>query len=241
MKKISLLLPILLLVVVSTFISYAQTQIPKDEIVNTVPELDQMHEIIFPIWHEAYPDKDYKKLRSYLDEVLRVSDIIIKAKLPGILREKQAKWDIGIQQFKGSVEAYKNACNGTDDADLLLKAEKLHSDYEMLVRIVKPLMKEVGSFHESLYIVYHDYLPNNKIDMVLKISDELISKAELILKGKMPKKIEAKKELFIEKVNILINECKNVKAVAEKKDSKAIGEAIEKMHTAYSNIEELFG
>lgn len=238
MKNTFLFLTITLLIYFGN-ISFAQN-VSKEEITSNVPELEKMHEVIYPIWHEAYPEKDYAKLRSLLPEVLELSEKLYNAKLPGILREKQAKWDEGISQYKKTVEAYKAACEGKDDADLLLKAEKLHADYEMLVRVIRPLMKEVDLFHQSLYIVYHDYLPNKKYDMINKISDELITKAQDILKGKMSKKIEAKKEQFTEKVNILIDKCKNLKVISQKEDSKAIVEAVEDMHTAYQNIEELF-
>lgn len=214
--------------------------VSKEEISSNVPALEKMHEVIFPIWHEAYPEKDYAKLRGFLPEVLELANGVYNAKLPGILREKQEKWDMGILEFKKSVDAFKAACEGKDDADLLLKAEKLHADYEMLVRIIRPLMKEVDLFHQSLYVLYHDYLPNKKYDMILKISDELIEKSEAILKGKLSKKVEAKKEVFYEKVNLLIAGCKNLKAVAAKGDPKATDEAVEAMHTAYENIEELF-
>lgn len=227
------------IIIVSSF-TFAQQEVSKDELTSSVPELEKYHEVIYPIWHEAYPDKDYAKLRSYLNEVLTGANEIYSAKLPGILRDKQAKWDAGIVVFRASVDSFKLACEGTDNELLLLMAEKLHANYEMLVRIIRPLMKEVDAFHQSLYVLYHNYLPKKKYDKILRISDELITKAEAILTAKLSKKVESKKEQFLKNVAILVDAAKNLKTTAMGNDTKLIDEAVEKLHTAYVNIEEMF-
>ena len=38
---------------------YAGDEKKKSEIIN-IPELQQMHKSIYPMWHKGYPDKDYE-------------------------------------------------------------------------------------------------------------------------------------------------------------------------------------
>ena len=69
-----------------------------EETESRVEELSEFHEIIYPIWHTAYPEKDYAALREYVPEVNRLAKNLFDAKLPGILRDKQTKWDDGMEQ-----------------------------------------------------------------------------------------------------------------------------------------------
>ena len=75
--------------VVSAMIKlYAQQEIQTMETESKVPELGQFHEIIYPIWHTAYPAKDCAAPRSYTPEVNRLSEKIFSAKVPNKLISK---------------------------------------------------------------------------------------------------------------------------------------------------------
>ena len=216
--------------------SFGQTQ----DTVWRVPELDEFHEVMYPIWHTAYPAKDYDALKKMVDEVNVKAKAVYSAKLPGIQREKQLKWNEGIIQFQASVEDYnKNAATG-NNAGLLKAAENLHSKYEALVRIIRPILKEMDDFHKTLYVVYHDYLPKKKYNKLSKVTDDLIKKAKAITKAKLPARLEAKDEVFhlaaleleISTLELKINVMKNNKT--------SIDAAVEKMHTMYQNLEAIF-
>ena len=71
-----------------------------------VPELSAFHEIIYPIWHTAYPSKDVKALRGFVPQINELASKIYAAKLPGILREKEAVWKEGVAQLKKAVDDY---------------------------------------------------------------------------------------------------------------------------------------
>ena len=88
--------------------------------------------------------------------------------------------------------------------------------------------------------MYHKYLPNKEYDKIKELSEELITKAEAIKNAKLSKKYTAKAEEFKKSADEL------GKAVAElyeesKKDAKeATDKAVEKVHTAYQRLIELF-
>ena len=62
----------------------------------SVPALDAMHEVIMPMWHEAWPNKDYKALAALVPDIEKHVAAISKAELPGILRDKKAAWEAGV-------------------------------------------------------------------------------------------------------------------------------------------------
>lgn len=211
-------------------------EIDKHEIDSSVPELDNFHEVIYPIWHTAFPEKNYDMLRGFLAEVNDLASKIYSAKLPGILRDKQAKWDAGIKTFKAAVDAYNTAVNGTDNQALLDAAEKMHADYEMLVRTIRPLTKEIDEYHKLLYVVFHKYMPENDFTAIKNIANEMITKSEAIKTGKTTKKIESKKADFDKAVDELILETKTLLNVNQD-NFKSI---VNKVHTKYANLEKIF-
>src|SRR5512139_1105049 len=169
---------------------------PAQETESSVPELSAFHEVIYPIWHTAYPEKDYAALRKYALEVKSGAEKIYAAKLPGILHERQAKWDQGVAELRKTVDAYLAAAAGTNDEALLAAAETLHSRYEMLVRTIRPVLKEVDDFHKVLYVVYHKYLPEKEFVKIKEASGDLAARAEAITKASLPKRLESKTEAF---------------------------------------------
>lgn len=66
----------------------------------SVPALDSFHEVIFKIWHEAWPKKDAAMMQRLLPEVEKGISEVASAQLPGILREKKAAWEEGVKASK---------------------------------------------------------------------------------------------------------------------------------------------
>jgi hypothetical protein len=124
---------------------------------------------------------------------------------------------------------------------MLSSAEELHSDFEMLVRIIKPVTKEVDEFHKVLYMIYHDYWPNKKMEELSKAVDDLEMRAGELANCVLPKWASEKAEPFGEQSQRLYESTKTLKSL---KDSKAdiadLGKAIEDVHTNYVNLEALF-
>ncbi|HSD67230.1 MAG TPA: hypothetical protein VLF95_11045, partial [Vicinamibacteria bacterium] len=62
---------------------------PDAETRSEVPALADLHEAIFPLWHEAWPSKDYEKMKALLPQLRAGVAKVAEARLPGILRDKQ--------------------------------------------------------------------------------------------------------------------------------------------------------
>ena len=74
-----------------------------------VPELWEFHEVIYQIWHEAWPEKNTTLLRDLIPEIEAGFVKLEQATLPGILREKQKSWTQDIQEMSGIIDSYKKA------------------------------------------------------------------------------------------------------------------------------------
>jgi len=216
--------------------SYSQTQ----DTVWRVPELDEFHEVMYPIWHTAYPAKDYDALKKYVDEVNVKAKAVYSATLPGIQREKQLKWNEGVMQFQSAVEDYNKYAAADNNEGLLKAAENLHSKYEALVRIIRPVLKEMDDFHKTLYVVYHDYLPNKSYKKLGKVTDDLVKKAKAITTAKLPARLESKGDTFRLAALELEISTLELKISSMKNNKSSIDTAVESMHTKYQNLEAIF-
>ena len=132
--------------------------IDSTEITSSVPELSQFHDVIYVIWHEAYPSKDIPALKSMVGKIQTDMGNINNAQLPGILKDKAGKWQDGLKVLNASAENYYATAKGSDDQAMLDAAEKLHSDFEMMVRVLKPVSKEVDEYHKDLYVIFHEFI-----------------------------------------------------------------------------------
>jgi hypothetical protein len=238
MKKsvaFSLILTFILAFVFSLPATLAAGQSQETE--STVPELTAFHEVIYPIWHTAYPEKDCAGLRKFALEVKAGAEKIYTAKLPGILRERQVKWDLGVAELKKTVDAYLDAAAGQNDQDLLSAAEALHSRYEMLLRIIRPVLKEVDDFHKVLYVVYHQYLPGKDYEKIRGVAGELVTKAEAIGRAALPKRLKPKAEAFHKAAADLYE---SAKTLAATKPEAGLAAAVENVHSKYQDLEKVF-
>lgn len=223
-----------------SFSLFAQQE--KDHDTNSdVKELTEFHDVIYKIWHTAWPEKDIKLLKSLLPEVEKGFNKIKKAELPGILRDKKSKWDDGLKKLGVCVDMYKVASAKKDSVALLNSAEKLHAQYEAMVRIVKPVMKEVEAFHQVLYKLYHYYAPKNEFEKIKESAAQLKTKVDELNKAEVPARLKAKEEKFAKmKKDLTITVEKFNEVVKAGNNKKDIDKAVDGVHSKYQELEKIF-
>jgi hypothetical protein len=218
----------------------AFAQLP-DETSGRVPELDAFHKPIYTLWHDAWPAKDIAKIKSLLPDVEKAYTTLAAAKLPGILRDKQAKWDEKLQLLTQSVKDYRKAVD-EDNADGIMKsAEAVHMYYEHMVRVVRPVLKELDAFHQHLYTLHHYYVPEGKGEQIKASADSLVKKMDGLNAAELPKRLEAKKEQFSKARKNLDDAVKAFSdAVKAGKGKEEIAKLENTLHARYQVVEKVF-
>jgi hypothetical protein len=224
----------------ATLLAQAPAVQAAHEVPTSVPELTTFHEVIMPMWHTAYPAKDYAALRKISKDVETGVAKIAAAKLPGILHERQAAWDKGLAELKAAGAAYVKAAAGTNDQALLAAAEKLHSVYEAQGQIIRPAVPEMNDFHQVLYVVQHTYVPEKKWGDVCKSSAELQAKAEAVAKATLPKRVEAKADAFKKDSGQLVADAKALVAACKANQPAGIEKATATLHDRYEGLGKIF-
>jgi len=227
-------------ILVALWLTVAAPLASPQETESVVPELEAFHEIIYPIWHSAYPEKDITALKEFVPEIDRLAGNIYRAKLPGILRDKEAKWQAGLAEFRKSVEAYAEAAKGDGDQALLDAAEILHARYEMLVRTIRPVLKETDEFHKVLYVVYHKSLSDRKFDEIRAAAPDLEAKAEAVAKATLSKRMESRMVAFQAAAAGLVAAAASLTEASGGAEDAAVEKAILVLHEKYIALEKVF-
>lgn len=230
----------LLLLCIMVTITAGQSTTTQNETESRVAELEKFHEVMYPIWHLEYPDKNFSALKEHSGEVSGLAKQIYSAKLPGILRDKKTKWENGIAEFKKAVNEYLKQSAGKDDNLLMKSVENLHTKYENLVRIIRPVLKEVDLFHRDLYVIYHTHLPANDYGKINDMSSGLVKKAAAITLAKLPARLSDKNEAFRIASASLLEAAKDLEARGSEDGYANITALVEAVHSKYQRLEEIF-
>ncbi len=215
-------------------------QLP-DETSGRVPELDAFHKPIYALWHEAWPAKDIQTLKQLFPQVDSAYTTLSAAVLPGILRDKQMRWDEKKGELRSAVDEYRQSAKGNDTSRILRAAEHVHMLYEHMVRIVRPVAQQIDDFHRVLYSLHHYYIPENNIMMIKTNAEELAKAMNAVDTVSLSKRWEKKKDQY-EKRRKLLSEAVNkyVSAVRATEPISTLIKLESVVHSRYQMVEKIF-
>ncbi len=204
-----------------------------------VPALFAMHEVIYPIWHTAWPNKDVALMRELLPSVKQHAAAVQSAELPGILRDKKEKWDAGVKRLAACVASYEMALSEDKQDELLAAVEELHASYEGLVRTIRPSMKELDAYHQALYRLFHHEWPARQLEAVKATADELVTDCATLQAASLPRRLAAREAELKPGFAALCEATAALQQACTGGDAAAIGPAVEAVHAAYQKAERL--
>ncbi len=213
---------------------------PVDEVKAEVPELFAFHDVIMPLWHDAWPNKDTAQMKELLPRVEEHVAAVSAAELPGILRDKQERWDEGVAALQDDVEAYRTAAAADDTQALLDAVESLHAHFEGLVRTVRPVMKELDAYHQVLYVVYHHYAPGRQTDELRSAAAQLVDRCSELEAATVPARFQSRSDDLRGAFADLCAATAVFRAAVDSGDPAAVDGALEPMHSRYQAAEALF-
>ena len=211
------------------------------ETTSEVKQLTEFHDVIYQIWHTGWPGKDIELLSSLMPDVKKGYASIKSAELPGILRDKKLRWDEAVHSFGLCVNTYVTAAENRDSTGLLNAAEQLHSQFERMVRVIKPASKEVDAFHKILYSLYHYYLPNYEFVKIKESAEAMSSCIKDLKNAKFPSRLQTRQEKFDAGKKELESAVENLIETVNRGNNKdAVVSSVESVHSKYQEFEKIF-
>jgi hypothetical protein len=215
-------------------------EISEAEVTAEVRELDAVHELMYPLWHDAFPARDYDSIRQLVPQFEPLVAALDSVQLPGILRHKQEGWDAGKAVLLSSFDGLKQAIESDDNAAMLSHTEAFHVGYEQLVRTIRPRVPELESFHQELYKLFHYYGPANDQAKMHDALAAMNAKVEPLKGVILPERLAEHQADFEAGVATLEERLSELDDALHGSDSDAIQAAIDAVHTAYGTLEGLF-
>lgn len=236
-------LPVLAMVALSACAEQSGSvpEVPSEELTAQVAELEAIHEVMSPMWHEAFPAKDFAAIQAAVLEFEPLLLDLDAATLPGILQDKQARWDEGKARLLHSFQELKSAAHAGDEAGMLGSAEAFHMNYEAMVRIIRPVVPELDAFHQHLYGVYHYYGPGYDVEKIRGAANAMAAAVPPLEAAQLPARLEDRQADFEARVAELGDQVASLLIVLENPRREAVEEAIEAVHSAYEAVEAIFG
>lgn len=202
--------------------------------------LKEFHEALQPIWHQAYAENDYEAIRDAVPDFKEKMELIQKAELPGFFREKKDDYEKKREALANAVLDLEEKSKGTDNEALLKATENLHTSYEQLVRVFVPRVRELESFHLVLYPLWHEALPNQDYKAIKASTPALQEKMDVLMKVELLDKSKPVAPKFTEKRKALKSSVDDLVKACSGKDNKKIEKKLDKMHTAYQELDAVF-
>ncbi len=235
------LVPVVLLLALASPLT---AQDHSAELSASVPALTKYHTVVFSLWHTAWPKKDTAMMARLLPNLEKGAAAVAAAPLPGILRDKKPAWDAGIGKLNAALAAYRNAVETRETEKLLTAAEDLHRQYEGLVRIVRPVLKELEAFHSVLYMLYHYYWPQGNLPKIRESAAALTEKMAGLDSASLPKRLEAKTGAFTTARTSLGRAVRNLQELVSRAPGTPAAEdlrtAVTGLHNSYQALEKVF-
>ncbi len=218
----------------------AKPEISQEELKAAVPELMELHEVVYPLWHSAYPEKDYALIKELLPQAEALTAKLDAAKLPGILRDKQEAWDKGKEFLKSALDNLKKAVQSDDKDEMLKQVEAFHTGFERLARTVFPVVDELEAFHQELYKLYHYYAPSYDLEGIRTALRAMKDKLPPLKQVQLPGRLAEKQVEFNSSIQELESAVNELAEAVKKEIKKAILESVEKVHTVYQKTQSIF-
>lgn len=202
---------------------------------------DTMHEL----WHDAWVNKDYKLIMDIYPKAEEFVSNMENSEVPAGLEDRKEKWGRGVKALRVALTNLKLAIDENNEQQMLNAVENFHQIYELMVSMTKPYVKEVEDFHKSMAKLYHRNYPDfnlnemqNDIKQMYVVLDQLdkVTLPEYYAgKSKEFKKIVKELRKSVKDLEKYINSNKNLT-----KEDKKLKDKVEKLHSDFHTMAELF-
>jgi hypothetical protein len=215
-------------------------EVSEAELTASVPELGAVHEFMRPLWHDAFPARDFAAIQELVPQFEPTLEALEAVELPGILRDKQTGWDEGKINLRAAFEGLKAAAAAGNEEEMLGYAETFHMSYEGLVRLIRPPSPEMDAFHQHLYSLYHHYGPGYDLEKIGTAAESMASAIPPLLEVELPSRLEDQQEHYGAVVIELGEAVDALIATLEDPSRGEVDSAIETVHAVYAEMEGIY-
>lgn len=207
--------------------------------------LDNFSDTMHEMWHDGWVNKDFELIKKLYPKASEFVANLEKSDVPKGLEERKDKWARGVKALSSSLEKIKAAIDQNNEKQILDEVEKFHQVYEFMVSLTKPYVKEVEEFHKSMAKLYHRNYPDFNLDEMKNDIKQMYVVLNSLDKVKLPDYYKDKTKEFKKVVKELRESVKDLDKYIQttknlNKDDKMLKDKVEKLHTDFHTLADLF-
>jgi hypothetical protein len=95
-------------------------------------EMEEFHLVLYPLWHEAMPNKDYQAIKAAIPSLESKMDALMKAEIPEDFKDIETPIIEKREALGKAVEDLANVCRKNKDEQIIDKLTQMHESYRAL-------------------------------------------------------------------------------------------------------------
>ena len=103
----------------------------------SVKGLDEFHELLHPLIHEAYPEKDFASIRKALPNLVKAAETMAKATLSKEMTPKKAEYRKESKKLVKQLKAMKDRKDRLSDEQLGKQFMEMHDTFEGIMEMTQ--------------------------------------------------------------------------------------------------------
>lgn len=199
MKKLSVLILLLL-----SLISYATAEdgeCPADKAGEAgYKAIEEFHQILAPIWHVSWPEKDYNALLEAGPKFVSAFKGIVKLKPTFKTKKRDENFNNNRDNFARLVKEFNEACSLKENEKAYKIMPHLHDAFEITASCLLPVnYPELEGMIITLNIIIENHLPNENMNGIINSTETLVNKMQGLNKNSIPDDLkELEKDILID-------------------------------------------
>jgi len=201
----------------------------------------QLHHVIAPAWHEAYPDKNYAGLG---DAMVKLDALIpdVKALNHGFkLQARKDEFNAAREKFVTLVEQGVMAKADGANETIYNLTPQIHEYFEEMAACLLPLdFPEFTSLATVVDLMVNTHLKNQDYDAVKSSLEALQIKQDMLANAELPEAMKPVSKTVEAELAVIDNRCKDLAGACEENDHKKMEDSLIKLAMACKKFENLY-
>jgi cytochrome c556 len=245
MNKLAIILPVLFLFWIGTAISAdppsaVEANCPADQAADQgIKILGQLHEIMAPAWHEAYPAHNYVALGEAIVKFDSMTPTLEGMTPVFKIDQRREKFQAARTRFIDLVNQGKSASEAGDNDALEAIYPDLHKNFEEMAYYLLPLQyPEYKSLRVVVDLMIDTHLKNGDYKAIGSSVEALKIKNDQLQKAPLPEDLTAVAEQVKADLGAIDAQCRELEAACGSTSAKNIEDSLRKLKITCDTFEQ---
>lgn len=205
-----------------------------------VTGIREFHQVLYPVWHDYFPQGDFQSIRNAIPEFKRTAKILNETELPQFYHNVKDDFESKRENLASAVDKMESVAQTGNDQELAKAVEEMHTAFERMARVLAPRTRELEEFHLVLYPLWHQAMPNKDYQAIKAAVPSLESKMEALMQAQLSQRFRGIESEFVEKRQALKLAVEDLADVCRQNKDEEIIDKLTQMHDAYRELDQVF-